>query len=74
MGKIEYCAVGIMGRLEKFVVIMLGSVLERFFPTGAFPLGRWLELALIIVGLTSVITAIQRLIFTYKVLGNRKSV
>jgi phosphatidylglycerophosphate synthase len=74
MGKIENCAVGIMGRLEKFIVIMLGSILEHYLPTGAFPLGRWLELALIIVGLTSVITAIQRLIFTYKVLGNRKTV
>jgi phosphatidylglycerophosphate synthase len=74
MGKIENCAVGIMGRLEKFIVIMLGSVLESVSPTAAWPKGRWLELALIIVGLASVITAVQRLIYTYKVLGNRKSV
>jgi phosphatidylglycerophosphate synthase len=74
MGKMENCAVGIMGRLEKFIAIMAGSILESFFPTAAWPKGRWLELALIFVGLTSVITAIQRLIYAHKVLGNRKSV
>lgn len=74
MGKIENCAVGIMGRLEKFVLIMIGSVLHHFFPTGSWLESRWLELALIIVGVTSVITAIQRLLFAYKVLGDRKSV
>lgn len=74
MGKIENCAVGIMGRLEKFVLIMIGSVLHYFFPTGSWLQSRWLELALIIVGVTSVITAVQRLVFAYKVLGDRKSV
>jgi len=74
MGKIENCAVGIMGRLEKFIIIMIGSVLEYFLPTGSWPQGRWLELALIIVGVTSVITAIQRLAFARKILGDRKSV
>ena len=74
MGKIENCAVGIMGRLEKFIAIMAGSVLESFAPNSAWPKGRWLELALIIVGLTSVITAIQRLVYTHKILGDKKSV
>jgi len=74
MGKMENCAVGIMGRLEKFIAIMAGAILESYFPTAAWPKGRWLELALIFVGLTSVITAIQRLIYAHKVLGNRKSV
>jgi phosphatidylglycerophosphate synthase len=74
MGKIENCAVGIMGRLEKFILIMAGSILEYFLPTGSWPQGRWLELALIIVGVTSVITAIQRLVFTRRVLGDRKTV
>ncbi len=73
MGKIENCAVGIMGRLEKFIAIMAGSVLESFVPNSAWPRGRWLELALIVVGLTSVITSIQRLVYTHKVLGGRKS-
>lgn len=74
MGKIENCAVGIMGRLEKFVIIIIGSVLEWYFPVGKWPRGGWLEFALIIVGVTSLITAVQRLIYAKKVLGNRRDV
>ena len=74
MGKIENCAVGIMGRLEKFIIIILGSLLEYFFPEGMFPRSGWLEVALIIVGLTSYITSVQRMVFTYKVLGNKRDV
>jgi len=39
MGKIENCAVGIMGRLEKFVIIIIGSILEYFLPVGYWPRG-----------------------------------
>ncbi|MBD3403754.1 CDP-alcohol phosphatidyltransferase family protein [candidate division GN15 bacterium] len=74
MGKIENCAVGIMGRLEKFILIIAGSLVEHWLPTGTWPKGGWLEFALIIVGVTSFITAIQRLIYTKKVLGDRKKV
>lgn len=74
MGKIENCAVGIMGRLEKFIIIIAGSITEHFLPVGTWPKGGWLEFALIIVGLTSFITAAQRLIYTKKVLGDKKSV
>ena len=74
MGKIENCAVGIMGRLEKFILIIAGSITEHFLPEGNWPQGGWLELALIIVGLTSYITSIQRLHYTHKVLGNKKEV
>jgi phosphatidylglycerophosphate synthase len=74
MGKIENCAVGIMGRLEKFVLIMFGAVMEIYLPGGSWPRGRWLEFALIIVGLTSVITAVQRLIYARKLLGNKRQV
>jgi phosphatidylglycerophosphate synthase len=74
MGKIENCAVGIMGRLEKFILIIVGSVVEHFLPMGTFPKGGWLEVALIIVGLTSFITAIQRLVYTHKLLGDRQKV
>lgn len=74
IGKIENCAVGIMGRLEKFVIIMAGSILHYFFPTGSWPEARWLEVALIIVGATSVVTAVQRLVYARKVLGDRKQV
>ena len=74
IGKIENCAVGIMGRLEKFVIIMAGSILHYFFPTGSWPEARWLEVALIIVGATSVVTSVQRLVYARKVLGDRKQV
>ena len=74
IGKIDNCAVGIMGRMEKFILIMAGAVLEHYFPSGKWPRGGWLELALIIVGLTSFITAIQRLVYAKKLLGNRREV
>jgi CDP-diacylglycerol--glycerol-3-phosphate 3-phosphatidyltransferase/archaetidylinositol phosphate synthase len=74
IGKIENCAVGIMGRLEKFLVIIAGSILEIYLPVGKFPKGGWLEFALIIVGVTSTITAIQRLVYARRVLGDVKEV
>ena len=74
MGKIENCAVGIMGRFEKFLLIMGGAIVEAYFPDGSWPKGDWLEVALIIVGIASVITAIQRLVYTRKLLGDRKEV
>lgn len=74
IGRLENCAVGIMGRLEKFLLIIAGSLLEHFFPLGQFPKGGYLELALIIVGVTSFITAVQRLVYTRKVLGDRREV
>lgn len=74
MGKIENCAVGIMGRLEKFILIIVGSILEFYFPDGGILFMGWLELALIIVGLASFITSIQRLVYTRKVLGNKQEV
>ena len=69
IGKIENCDVGIMGRPEKFTLIIIGAILERYFPNG-----RWLEISLIIVGLTSYITSIQRIFYTYKQLGNKKEI
>lgn len=74
IGKIENCAVGIMGRLEKFLIIICGSVVEHFMPTSTWPKGGWLELALIIVGVASTVTAVQRLVYTKKVLGNKREV
>lgn len=74
IGKIENCAVGIMGRTEKFILIIVGSIIEHWLPTGTWPKGGWLELALIIVGVTSVITAFQRLRYAQKVLGDKKEV
>jgi phosphatidylglycerophosphate synthase len=74
MGKIENCAVGIMGRLEKFILIIAGSIAEKLWPLGHWPQGGWLEFALIIVGVTSFITAIQRLVYAHKVLGDKRHV
>ncbi len=74
MGKIENCAVGIMGRLEKFILIIGGSIAEIYLPRGTWPKGGWLEFALIVVGITSFITAIQRLVYARKVLGDRREV
>lgn len=74
MGKIENCAVGIMGRLEKFILIIVGSILEFYLPDGGVYFLGWLELALIIVGLTSFITSIQRLVYTRKLLGDKQEV
>lgn len=74
MGKIENCAVGIMGRLEKFTLIVIGSIIEHYLPTGNWPKGGWLELALIIVGVTSYITSVQRLVYAKKLLGNKREV
>ena len=69
IGKLENCAVGIMGRTEKFIIIMLGATIEHFVPTGKFPRTGWLEIALVIVGTASVITAIQRMVFAWKTLN-----
>ena len=74
IGKLENCAVGIMGRLEKFILIIFGAIMEIYLPQGTWPRGGWLEFALIIVGVTSTITSIQRLIYARKILGDRQEV
>jgi phosphatidylglycerophosphate synthase len=68
IGNLPTCAVGWMGRLEKFILIVIGALLEKYFP-GYNLLGY----ALIIVGLTSVITSIQRLLFAKKALKDRQN-
>lgn len=67
IGNLPTCAVGMMGRLEKFVLIIAGALLEDYFP--GF---HALAYALIVVGVTSVITSIQRLLFARKELKNRQ--
>ncbi len=74
IGKMENCAVGIMGRMEKFIIIMVGSLLEIYLHAGHWPHNGWLELALIIVGATSLFTAVQRLVYAKKILGDRREV
>ncbi len=65
IGKMKTCAVGIVGRLEKFVIILAGAVFEVFFPMKA------LQIAMIVVGTISFITTIQRLVFAHKELTSR---
>ncbi|MDH3890343.1 MAG: CDP-alcohol phosphatidyltransferase family protein [candidate division Zixibacteria bacterium] len=74
IGKIENCAVGVMGRVEKFLLIIAGSIVEHWLPTGRWPKGGWLELALIIVGTASLVTAIQRLVYAKRLLGDKRDV
>jgi phosphatidylglycerophosphate synthase len=65
IGKMKTCAVGFVGRFEKFVVILAGAVFEVFYPMKA------LQIAMVMVGAISFITTIQRLIFAHKELTGR---
>jgi len=62
VGGMKTCAVGIAGRLEKFVVIIAGAVGQVFLPEWTL-----MRYGVIIVGLVSIVTALQRLAYTYKV-------
>ena len=74
IGKIENCAVGVMGRVEKFLIIIAGSIIEHWLPTGTWPKGGWLELALIVVGVASFVTSVQRIFYAKKLLGKKREV
>lgn len=67
IGNLPSCAVGIMGRLEKFIIIVAGALLEYFFPHHNF-----LDYCLIVVGTASIITSIQRLVFAARELKKRQ--
>ncbi len=61
IGKLKSCTVGLAGRQEKLILLMLGLAVE------ASPLNLpGLQWSLIAVGLISHITAIQRLIYSRK--------
>jgi len=59
VGGMSNCVVGLVGRLEKFGILIAGLVLERYFP------GYAISTAVIAVGAISFITAAQRLHFAY---------
>ncbi len=65
-GKLENVAVGAVGRLEKLIIIMLGSIIEHFWPGY-----NVLTYALIVVGAVSYITSVQRLLYAKKLLEER---
>ncbi|MBD3216793.1 MAG: CDP-alcohol phosphatidyltransferase family protein [candidate division Zixibacteria bacterium] len=71
IGKIASAEVGWVGRLEKFIVIMVGLALLSIFPEFDIIDLNLLEIALIFVGVVSHITAIQRLFFAKKELDRR---
>lgn len=68
IGNLPTCAVGWMGRLEKFILIILGLILEKYYPGYHI-----LMYALIIIGVASVITSIQRLFFARTALKDRQN-
>jgi phosphatidylglycerophosphate synthase len=66
-GKIENVAVGAVGRVEKLIILMLGSVTEYLFP--GYDLLMW---ALIVMGAASYMTSFQRLVYAKKILDERE--
>ncbi|RLF05345.1 MAG: CDP-alcohol phosphatidyltransferase family protein [Thermoprotei archaeon] len=62
LGGLKSCTVGIMERQEKLILLMIGGVLVLWFKEA-------LNIIAIIVGTLSHITAMQRLIYTYKQTG-----
>ena len=62
-GKIASCDVGFAGRPEKIVALVIGLLLQPFFPRL-----RLLHWAVIVVGVFSHITAIQRLLYARRIL------
>lgn len=67
-GLVASCSVGFAGRQEKLAVLLIGMGLQHFFP--GLGLLQW---AVIAVGVFSHITAVQRLLYTRRViLGDRE--
>lgn len=62
-GLIASCNVGFAGRQEKFALLLLGMLLQPFLPD--FALIQW---AVIAIGVVSHITAVQRLLYTRRVI------
>jgi phosphatidylglycerophosphate synthase len=62
-GKLASCNVGFAGRQEKLGLLIIGLLLQPFFI--GWPIVEW---AIIAVGVASHITAVQRLIYTKRML------
>lgn len=61
VGGLKSAAVGAAGRLEKFILIMAGAVGEWLLPGYSL-----MMYGVIVVGLVSITTALQRLVYTYR--------
>jgi phosphatidylglycerophosphate synthase len=67
-GRVASCNVGFAGRQEKLALLVLGLLLQPFFP--GFRLLQWTVIA---IGVVSHITALQRLLYTRRVIiGDRR--
>ncbi|MEN9938435.1 MAG: hypothetical protein RLZZ387_5014 [Chloroflexota bacterium] len=66
-GLVSSCNVGFAGRQEKLALLMLGMLLQPMFPEL-----RLLEWGVIAVGVASHITAVQRLLYTRRVILDAK--
>ncbi len=62
-GKITSCNVGFAGRQEKMGLLLLGLLAQAFYPQAGL-----LEWSVIAIGVVSHITAIQRLVYTRRML------
>jgi phosphatidylglycerophosphate synthase len=67
IGKIDNVAVGAVGRLEKFIIIIAGALAEFFYPDH-----NLFNYALIVVGTVSYLTSVQRLFYARRILNERK--
>jgi len=72
IGKLESAEVGWVGRLEKFLVIMIGLALQAIFPQADLLGLKLLEIALLVVGVVSHVTAIQRVFYARRELAMRR--
>lgn len=70
-GKLESCNVGLAGRQEKLVLLLIGLLVQPYFPQL-----RILQWAILAAGIISHITAVQRLLYARRMLvgtGPRRS-
>jgi phosphatidylglycerophosphate synthase len=67
-GKVADCTVGLGGRAEKLLLIIAGLLLQALLPS--YPILTWV---LIVVGVMSHVTAVQRLRYARKEIGPRPS-
>jgi phosphatidylglycerophosphate synthase len=62
-GGLNNAAVGLVGRLEKFLILIIGTLFQIYFPWG-----KILEYSVILVGIISTVTALQRLFYAMRML------
>lgn len=66
VGGLDKCTVGIAERQEKLILIIVGIILVYLWPTVLFLGQNILEICIILVGVLSQITVVQRLHYTWR--------